>query len=326
MRECAHRYPFLFAVVRCFMRNFSRPPSRPAAIGQALFVTFLWSTSWLLIKLGLHDLPALPFAGLHYWLAFAILLPFAVRSQSNRAALRELKRREWLTLASYGLLFVALTQGAQFMGLATLPAATVSLLLNLSPIVVALFGAIFLAEKPMLLQWLGVGIYAFGIIVYFAPDGLAGADLAGIGIVMIAVVANAASSVMGRHINKRSNLSPLLITTTSMGFGASALLAVGIAVQGLPHLTATHWLYICWLAAVNTSLAFPLWNNSLRTLTAVESSLINSTMLAQIALLAFVFLGEALGWQDLIGMVLVGIGALVVQLGGRTQLRPHKPR
>ena len=39
------------------------------ALLQALFVTFLWSTSWVLIKLGLRDIPALTFAGLRYGLA-----------------------------------------------------------------------------------------------------------------------------------------------------------------------------------------------------------------------------------------------------------------
>ena len=40
---------------------------------QALFVTFLWSTSWVLIKFGLQDIPAISFAGLRYALAFLLL-------------------------------------------------------------------------------------------------------------------------------------------------------------------------------------------------------------------------------------------------------------
>lgn len=65
---------------------------------------------------------------------------------------------------------------------------------------------------------------------------------------------------------------------------------------------------------VNTALAFTLWNNTLRTLTATESSVINSTMLPQIAILAWLFLGEPLNLQQMIGIILVGIGMLTVQL------------
>ena len=76
-----------------------------------------------------------------------------------------------------------------------------------------------------------------------------------------------------------------------------------------------HWLVVAWLAVANTAFAFTLWNRTLRTLTAVESSVINNTMLVQIALLAWVFLGEGLSGREAMGMVWVGLGALLVQLG-----------
>lgn len=64
------------------------------AVTVAVFVTFLWSSSWILIKWGLDALPPLTFAGLRYFLGFLCLLPFALRYQ--RAAPREpLTRREW---------------------------------------------------------------------------------------------------------------------------------------------------------------------------------------------------------------------------------------
>jgi drug/metabolite transporter (DMT)-like permease len=62
---------------------------------------------------------------------------------------------------------------------------------------------------------------------------------------------------------------------------------------------------------VNTALAFTLWNRSLQKLSAVESSMINSTMLVQIALLAWVFLGERLGGGDVVGLMLAVVGILM---------------
>jgi len=60
---------------------------------QALFVTGLWSTSWVLIKIGLRDLPPLTFAGLRYGLAFLCLLPFVLHS-SHRKVLRGLANED----------------------------------------------------------------------------------------------------------------------------------------------------------------------------------------------------------------------------------------
>jgi drug/metabolite transporter (DMT)-like permease len=293
---------------------FANAPSRLRAIAQALFVTFLWSTSWVLIKLGLHDIPALTFAGLRYVIAFVCLLPFALGSAAQRAALAALPIRQYARLALYGLLFVAITQGAQFLGLNYLPAVTVSLLLNFSPVVVALLAVVMLAERPTLRQWAGVGLYILGILVYFYPVDLPGAEALGIAITLVGVLANALSSIMGRGLNRNAALNPLLITVVSMGVGSVALLAVGVATQGMPPLSAANWLVILWLAVVNTALAFPIWNNTLRTLTAVESSIINGTMLVQIAVLAWVFLGESLSAQGVAGLVFVAAGTLVVQL------------
>jgi drug/metabolite transporter (DMT)-like permease len=71
-----------------------------------------------------------------------------------------------------------------------------------------------------------------------------------------------------------------------------------------------------WLAVINTALAFTLWNRSLQYLTATESAAINNTMLIQIAILAWIFLGEAPGGLDIIGMAAVSVG---VYLARRTR-------
>jgi drug/metabolite transporter (DMT)-like permease len=71
-----------------------------------------------------------------------------------------------------------------------------------------------------------------------------------------------------------------------------------------------YWAIILWLAVANTALALALWNGTLRTLSAMESSLINNTMLFQITLLAWVFPGERLTGRQALGTVLAALGAL----------------
>ena len=147
--------------------------SHNLAVLQALLVTFLWSTSWVLIKIGLADIPALVFAGLRYCLAFVCLLPFALRP-AGRLALRGLTRGQWLLLAFYGLAFYAVVQGAQFVGLAYLPAATVSLVLNFTSVIVALMGLAWLGERPRGLGWFGIALSALGGLIFFYPAALSG--------------------------------------------------------------------------------------------------------------------------------------------------------
>ena len=282
---------------------------------QAVFVTVLWASSWVLIKLGLREsLPALTFAGLRYTLAFIFLTPFVLMTVRNRAAIRSLRREDWGWLALLGIVYYTLTQGAQFLGLAYLPAAMVSLLLNLTPLIVGLFGIIFLGEHPSRGQWLGILLTVIGVAFYFLPLDVNQLHILGLLIAFGGVVTNAASALLGRRANRLGTTSPLVITFISMGVGAVLLLIVGVLTQGFGKLDLQSWLLIAWLAIVNTALAFTLWNHTLQTLAAVESSIINSLMMPQIAILAFVFLGEVLSGKEIIGLVLVSLGVLIVQL------------
>jgi drug/metabolite transporter (DMT)-like permease len=290
----------------------SPPPHRLAAL-QALLVTFLWSTSWVLIKIGLKDMPALTFAGLRYSLAFVCLLPFALRP-NGRAALRRLKPRQWLLLIVLGLTFYTIVQGAQFLGLAYLPAASVSLTLNFTAVVVAIMGVMWLNEPPGRWGWGGIMLSVVGGLVFFHPVQLPGQQGFGLLVSVVGMLTNAFASVFGRRINSREGISPLIVTTVSMGVGGLALLLLGAAVQEIPRLDARGLAIILWLAVVNTAFAFTLWNHTLRTLSAMESTLINGTMLIQIALLAWLFLGETLTTKEIGGMLLVAAGVAVVQL------------
>jgi len=282
-------------------------------VGVALLVTFLWSTSWVLIKIGLGEIPALTFAGMRYSLAFAILAPFLLRP-AEREAIKSLTGRDWLLLGGLGVLLYTITQGAQFLALSDLPAMTTSLLLNFTTLLVAGLGAWLLRERLSGRQWFGLGVFLCGVVVYFYPAQFPSGAWLGLGRLAVGVTGNALGAVLGRAVNRERRLSPLVVTGVSMGFGAGLLLAAGLAVQGLPRLSGGGWLILGWLAVVNTAVAFPLWNYTLRYLSAFESSVINSTMVIQIAVLAAIFLDEPLGVRAVTGLVLVGLGGILVQM------------
>ncbi len=308
--------------------NSPTPPMNPArqrnhriAILQAVLVTFLWSTSWVLIKIGLQvNLPALTFAGLRYTLAFLCLAPLVLSNRQHWSTLRHLPRTTWGQLVLLGLVYYALTQGSQFVSLSLLPAATVTLLLNLTSVVVGVLNVVKGQEKPAPGQWAAMGLSMVGVAVYFLPLNMPSGAWLGLAVAMVGVLANAWGSVLGREVNHKAHLPPLLVTFVSMGIGAVLLLAGGGATQGFGTLHLRQWLIIGWLAVVNTAFAFTLWNRTLQTLMAVEWSMINSLMLPQIAVLAWVFLGEGLTGRQIVGLVLVGMGVVLVQI-----LRPRPP-
>lgn len=283
------------------------------AVGEALLVTLLWSSSYVLIKVGLAEIPALTFAGLRYAIAAAVLLPIFLARGGHRSV-RALTVRDALLLVLLGLLLYTVTQGAQFLALQYVRAATVSLVLSFTPVVVGLLSVPLLDERASARQWGWLAVVLVGVGIYFYPYGLASTVRLGLGIMLLGLVANAAGAVLGRFANRDVELSPLAVTTVSMAVGAVVLLGTGTAFQGLPPLSPESWLIVLWLAVVNTAFAFTLWNHTLQTLTATESSVVNNTMLVQIAILGWIFLGETLVLQEVIGLVLVSVGVLAVQL------------
>lgn len=123
------------------------------AVLLALLVTFLWSTSWVLIKLGLQaSLPPLTFAGLRYTLAFLCLLPFVLMKPSHLQSIKDFSKSTWFLLVLLGLVFYTITQGAQFIGSTMLPQ-------------IAILVWVFLGESLNQRQILGLGLVTIGIII-----------------------------------------------------------------------------------------------------------------------------------------------------------------
>lgn len=279
---------------------------------QALLVTFLWSTSWVLIKWGLQEIPPLTFAGLRYSLAFVFLIPVLFFNRKTQT-INKISIGDLLELALYGLVLYTLTQGAQFISLKYLPAITTSLVLSFTTFVVAILGSLLLNEKLRRLQWIGMLVYLAAVLLYFYPVQFPRQQGLGLVVALVGMLANAAGVLLGRRINRRQQLSAIEITVVSMGVGALFLDCIALMQNGIPQLDWQQWLIIFWLALINSAFAFVLWNHSQRILPASESSLINNTMLFQIAILAWLFLGETMNLRQIFALFMAIIAILLVQ-------------
>jgi drug/metabolite transporter (DMT)-like permease len=291
----------------------TKSPTRIKAIILAGIVTFIWATSWIMIKEGLKEIPALTFAGLRYSIAVVVLMPFFLR-KNTLSQVKLLQRNDWIKLLSLGVVGFAFAQGALFLGLSYLPTVTIGLVLNLSSLFVAWLSNFALKERPTWLQWTGVLLNLIGILFYFSPSGAIKGNGLGWLFAGISLFANVVGSIITRSLNRGGRINPLIVTVISMGFGALLMLFTGILWQGLPPFGLKSFMFLMILAVINTALCFVLWNYSSQTLTATESSIINSLMLVQVAILAWVFLGETQDLKQIIGLVLALAGVVVVQL------------
>ena len=288
--------------------------TRIIAIVQALFVTVLWSSSFIIVKFGLDEIPPLTFAGLRYSIGSMILLCLILVQPRMRESVRGRSRKWWLMLTIYGIMFIAVTQGTQFLGLFYLPAITLSLLLNLTPVLVLIFAIPWLGERPSRIETFLVLVGIFGVLLYFFPLDFIGVSILGLIIGLLSLLSNAFSSLIGRAVNRTQDTPALVVTGIMMSVGSIFLIVAAMVTEPINPLSATSWFYILWLAVINTALAFTLWSRSQRILRAIDMTLINSTMMPQIVILSIIFLGEFPEFLDWIGLILLAISVSAIQI------------
>src|SRR5438128_1534189 len=104
----------------------------------------LWGSTWLMIRLGLRDLPPLTFAGTRMTLAALLLTPFALRS-----GLRGLGRDRWALLAALGLLQIGIPYALLFAAQQWVPSGLAAVIFATFPVWIALLAWWLLPEHPL---------------------------------------------------------------------------------------------------------------------------------------------------------------------------------
>jgi len=283
---------------------------RLGALLEALLVTFLWSTSYVLTKIGLTEISPLLLVSLRYMVASLVLVPVALVLGEHK----KLDRGAALKLVFLGISGYSVAQGLQCLGLYHLPAVTVTFILNFTPVMVLILGLVFLKTSPTPRQVAGVVLVIAGAYIYFG--GVHVESLTGVSIILVSGLGWAAYLVAGRAFFKPGDISPLGLSAFAMGVGTVFIAGSVWVYEGFTWLSPGGWGIVLWLGVVNTAAAFFLWNHALQRVDAFEISILQNTMLIQIAVLSAIFLGETLTATKLLGMAAVLVGVLIVQLSG----------
>jgi drug/metabolite transporter (DMT)-like permease len=286
---------------------------RVLALMEACVVTSLWSSSYILVKMGLTQLAPLTLVSLRYLVAAVLLIPLAV-VRGDGSLLKE--RSTMWKIAVLGVSGYTMAQGLQCLGLFYLPAVSVTFILNFTPLIVLILGGVFLHEYPTRIQVAGMALVLGGACLFFQDPFVESSPL-GVAITLLSGLGWATYLVLSRRSVATMRRSLVGVTAFSMAFGTGWLGIGAYLVEGTPVVSPASWGIILWLGVINTALAFVLWNHALQRLEAFEISILQNTMLVQIAFLAWVFLGEPLTSMKGLSMLLVFVGVLLVQLTKR---------
>lgn len=299
----------------------SHPERRFTALAEALLVTLIWSSTFVIVKIGLDSLGPLTIAGLRYTLGFVVLVPFLVLKRGSQ---KPIGRELWLRLVLIGISSYTVGNGALFWGLKYLPATTGSLLMSLIPLLVLFGGAIFLQEKPRGWQIFGVLLSLAGSMIFFS-GGLGPGEPLGLAIMGLGLMGFLSFSLLGRSIARGDSLDTLRLTALPLIIGGLVTLILALLVEGIPEFSGRSISIVLWLAVVNTALGYWIYNRALRYLTALEMNMIMNLSPFFTALLSWLVLGEGLVGKEILGLAITISGVVLVQLGkGPQTIRPGK--
>ena len=278
-----------------------------------LLLCAIWSSTWIVIKLGLQDLPPIGFCGLRFVVASLALAVFNV----CRGVVWPQTWREWGFIAftgfmtfgvNYGLLFWAeqfITSGLCAVLQATIPA----------------FGLIFAhfmltGERLTPLKIAGVTIGLIGVAVIFSGE-LHFAGRQALWACAAVVVGAASTSFVNVLIKQRGQgFDPAVLANGQMIFGWVPLLALGWAIEGMPwryHWTGQAVFDLFYLALMGSSLAFCLMYWLVRRVEVTRIMLISLVTPVAAVLIGAATLNEKLVGGSLLGGVgvMLGMGLVV---------------
>ena len=282
----------------------------PADILIALAVVTIWGINFVVIKIGLRDLPPVLFTALRFLFAALPLVLFVRRPHTS-----------WRLVVAYGLFQFALQFTFLFTGIKLgLPAGLASLVIQLQAFFTIGLAVLMLGERPRMVQLAGA-LIAFSGMALVALNLEGKATLIGFVLVVLGGVCWALANIATKKMGQVDALS--LVVWGALVATPPLLLASWLMEGQAAWQLAAHNFSFRTLGAVlfqsypNTILGFGIWSMLMRRYAA--ATIAPFSLLVPVAGMtsAALILGEELQWWKIAAGALVLSGLALNQFGER---------
>ena len=276
----------------------------------ALAVVAIWGVNFVVIKVGLQDLPPILFTALRFAFA-AFPLVFLVK----RPAI------PWKLLAGYGLFQFALQFTLLFSGMKLgLPPGLASLVIQLQAFFTIGLAILMLNERPRPTQWIGAFVALCGmLLVALHLEGKA--TIVGFLLVIAGGLSWATANIITKKIGRTN---PVALVVWGALLATPPLLLTSLLIEG-PAAWIDAARHAGWLSVgavffqsyPNTIIGFGIWSMLMRKYPT--ATIAPFTLLVPVfgMLSAALLLDEALQWWKIAAGLLVLGGLAFNQFGGR---------
>jgi drug/metabolite transporter (DMT)-like permease len=298
--------------IRTALQNRWRPNAGWGVPLAWLTLCVVWSSTWLVIKIGLRDLPPISFVTIRFLIAIGVLLAVSV----GRTRLLPPSRNDYMVLGITGILMFAVNYTLLFWAELHVSSGLAAVLQATIPIFGIMFAHWMLPDEPLRLQKLAGAIIALGGVTVICARllGFSGMLAFWGG---VAVIVGAASAAFANVLVKARSmqLAPAMLAAWQMIFGIAPLLFLGLLVDGNP--TRLHWTLrsmfcLLYLAVIGSALTFLLLYWLLPRLTVAQLQSISLITPPGAVMLGWFLGGETFQLSSLLGAALVLVGVWMI--------------
>lgn len=294
-------------------------------------MTLIWGTNYAIVKAALAEMNPQAFNALRLLGGSVMMLAMmSLVRQTRLSAARPdgdrgmssvfhtpavMRRQDWIGILALGIIGHCVYQYLFIGGLARTSVANSSLLLAMTPVLIAIAGALSGRERIRAVHWAGTLLSLIGIYIIVGHGArLGGASFRGDLMMSGAVACWAAYTIGARPLMKRH--SPLAVTGLSMAVGTALYLPIAapsLARVSWSAVSAHTWVALVYSAVFSLCVAYTIWYAAVREIGSARTSVYSNLVPIVAMLTAVVWLGEPLSASKIVGAAAVLLGVALTR-------------
>jgi drug/metabolite transporter (DMT)-like permease len=298
-----------------------RPPAWKTMLAFAI-IYFVWGSTFLAIRVGVHEVPPLLYAAMRFFIAGAVLFAW-MRLKGTPSP----KLREWASASLLAVCIFVLDYGLLFWAEKRVPSGIAAVMLATIPVFMALSEIIFLRTQRLTFRLaLALLIGIVGVLILVSRSlslGEAAIDPRGALALVIAAISWSVASALTRKLPLPD--SKVMSSGSQMLVGG-ILLALAAAILGefrgfhIETVSRGAWFALAYLIVAGSIVGFTayVWLIHHESPTKVGTYAYVNPVVAVI--IGYFLGGEAVGPRTLLGTLLVLVSVIVI-----TTTRAKKP-
>lgn len=230
----------------------------------AIIASILWSTAFVGIKIGLKYSTPLQFAGLRFFIAGLMIMPFIPDLREKLIIVR----KNFKIILWVGMVQTVIQYSLFYTGMQYVPGALGAMIVGSGPLFVAIVAHIFIPTDRLTKQKLiSIFIGLIGVAVITLKPGEMGVVVPMMWVGVLFLFGNHLMSGLGNVLvaTDKRKVPPLVLSAFSMLTGGAILFVISLFVEGLQTgpFPFEYWASLGWLSFLSAA-AFSIWYTLLR--------------------------------------------------------------